>query len=109
MGGGAFILLKAGRNRPESAKQAESGLAGLWKILGIGGMGMPFLPGLELAGQFYADVVWPRLDRRWPGLRYRIEGAGVGRHPSGIDQRAERPDSRCARDGTGTKAQSSAA
>jgi hypothetical protein len=41
MGGGAFILLKAGRNRPESAKQAESGLAGLWKILGIGGMGVP--------------------------------------------------------------------
>jgi hypothetical protein len=38
MGGRAFILLKAGRNRPESAKQAESGLADLWKILGIGGL-----------------------------------------------------------------------
>jgi hypothetical protein len=38
MGGGAFNLLKAGRNRPENAKQAESGLAGLWKILGIGGL-----------------------------------------------------------------------
>jgi hypothetical protein len=35
MGGGAFILLKAGRNRPESAKQAEIRLAGLLKILGI--------------------------------------------------------------------------
>jgi hypothetical protein len=35
MGGGAFILLKAGRRRPESTKQAEAGLAGLLKILRI--------------------------------------------------------------------------
>ena len=40
MGGAAFILLKAGRNRLESAKQAERRLAGLWKILGIGGLGV---------------------------------------------------------------------
>jgi hypothetical protein len=40
MGGGAFILLKAGQTRPESAEQAESGLAGLWKILGIGRLGL---------------------------------------------------------------------
>ena len=33
MGGGAFILLKAGRSGPETAKQAENGLAGLRKIL----------------------------------------------------------------------------
>lgn len=35
MGGEAFILLKAGRPGPESAKQAEIGLAGLSKILSI--------------------------------------------------------------------------
>jgi hypothetical protein len=33
MGGGAFILLKAGRNWPESAKQAKIRLAILLKIL----------------------------------------------------------------------------
>jgi hypothetical protein len=41
MGGGAFILLKAGQTRPESAEQAEGGLAGLWKILAIGRLGVP--------------------------------------------------------------------
>jgi hypothetical protein len=35
MGGGAFILLKAGRPGPESAKQAENRLAGLLKVLHI--------------------------------------------------------------------------
>ena len=35
MGGGAFILLKAGAPRPESPQQAETGLADLPKILGI--------------------------------------------------------------------------
>jgi len=33
MGGGTFILLKAGRASPESAKQAERRLTGLLKIL----------------------------------------------------------------------------
>jgi hypothetical protein len=37
MGGRAFILLKTGRNGPESAKQAEIRLAILPKILSIGG------------------------------------------------------------------------
>jgi hypothetical protein len=35
MGGGAFLLLKAGDSRPESSKQAEIRLAILLKILGI--------------------------------------------------------------------------
>jgi hypothetical protein len=35
MGGGAFILLKAGCWGPESAKQAENRLAGLLKVLHI--------------------------------------------------------------------------
>jgi hypothetical protein len=33
MGGEAFILLKVGKTRPESAKQAEIRLASLLKIL----------------------------------------------------------------------------
>jgi hypothetical protein len=36
MGGGAFLLLKAGDSGPESSKQAEIRLAGLLKILAIG-------------------------------------------------------------------------
>jgi len=39
MGGGAFILLKAGRLWPESAKQAEIRLAILLKILHIARFG----------------------------------------------------------------------
>ena len=36
MGGGTFIWLKTGRGAPESAKQAEIGVAGLRKIVTIG-------------------------------------------------------------------------
>ena len=36
MGGGAFIWLKTGRGSPESAKQAEIGVASLLKIVAIG-------------------------------------------------------------------------
>jgi hypothetical protein len=39
MGGGAFILLKAGRRVLDRAKQAEIRLAGLLKILHIGRSG----------------------------------------------------------------------
>ena len=39
MGGGAFILLKAGRPRPESAKQTEIRLAILPKMLQIAHFG----------------------------------------------------------------------
>jgi hypothetical protein len=37
MGGGAFILLKAGGDEPESTKQAEIRLASLLKILRFAG------------------------------------------------------------------------
>jgi len=48
MGGGAFILLKAGRLWPESAKQAEIRLAILLKILHIAPVWDAELsPGLE--------------------------------------------------------------
>jgi hypothetical protein len=42
LGGVAFILLKAGRFWPESAKQAEIRLAILLKILQISGSGGEF-------------------------------------------------------------------
>jgi hypothetical protein len=48
MGGGAFILLKAGRPWPESAKQAEIRLAILLKILHVARLwGAELSPGLE--------------------------------------------------------------
>jgi hypothetical protein len=43
MGGGTFILLKAGRPGPESAKQAEIRLAILLKMLQIAHFGTPAL------------------------------------------------------------------
>jgi hypothetical protein len=44
MGGRAFILLKAGCIRPESAKQPEIRLANLLKILPIARSGEPKPP-----------------------------------------------------------------
>jgi hypothetical protein len=41
MGGAAFILLKAGRGGPETAKQVEIRLAILLKILPIAGLPAP--------------------------------------------------------------------
>lgn len=48
-------------------------------------MGTPFLPGLELAGQFYADVVQPLLDEQVPGLRYSAALLGPGSEVLGFD------------------------
>jgi hypothetical protein len=44
MGGGAFLLLKAGDFRPESSKQAEIRLANLLKILRNLGSGGQYPP-----------------------------------------------------------------
>ncbi len=44
-----------------------------------------FLPGLELAGQFYADAVRPLLDERFPGLRYSAGLLGPGSEVLGFD------------------------
>jgi len=51
----------------------------------IGGMGATFLPGLELAGQFYADVVRPLLGEQFPGLRYSAALLGPGSEVLGFD------------------------
>ena len=64
MGGGAFVLLKTGRYRPESAKQAEIRLAILLKILRIGrSRGEPGPAVHDRYGQ--AVVVWVRIP---PGM-----------------------------------------
>jgi hypothetical protein len=47
MGGGPFILLKAGRSWPESAKQAEIRLAILLKMLQTAHFGTKSLPGAK--------------------------------------------------------------
>jgi hypothetical protein len=43
MGGGAFVLLKAGQTGPKTGKQVEIRLANLLKILPIAGVGPEFL------------------------------------------------------------------
>jgi len=48
-------------------------------------MGTAFLPGLELAGQFYADVIRSRLDELYPGLRYSAALLGPGSEVLGFD------------------------
>jgi hypothetical protein len=60
MGGGAFLLLKAGDSRPESSKQAEIRLAILPKILRIPPVSEA--GGLARAGR---DMQWLYL-RRFP-------------------------------------------
>jgi hypothetical protein len=62
MGGGAFILLKAGRHWPESAKQAEIRLASLLKILQIAHFGTEALARAKRRrGTARAPVVKPAI------------------------------------------------
>lgn len=46
---------------------------------------MPFLPGLELAGEYYARVVRPLLDEAFPGLRHSAARLGEGSEVLGFD------------------------
>ena len=46
---------------------------------------MPFLPGLELAGEYYARVVRPLLDEAFPGLRHAAARLGEGSEVLGFD------------------------
>jgi hypothetical protein len=55
MGGGAFIWLKTGPKRPKSAKQAETGLASLRKIVTIG----PSEQKLPASAEGHSEVVKP--------------------------------------------------
>ena len=44
-----------------------------------------FVPGLRLAGEFYAEVVRPLLDQAFPGLRYAAALLGPGSEVLGFD------------------------
>ena len=44
-----------------------------------------FIPGVRLAGEFYAGVVRPLLDREFPGLRYAAALLGPGSEVLGLD------------------------
>jgi hypothetical protein len=44
-----------------------------------------FIPGLQLAGEFYAEAVRPLLDEEFPGLRYAAALLGPGSEVLGFD------------------------
>jgi hypothetical protein len=44
-----------------------------------------YIPGLQLAREFYADVVGPLLDEQFPGLRYAAALLGPGSEVAGLD------------------------
>jgi hypothetical protein len=48
-------------------------------------MPVPFIPGLELAGAFFAEEVRPRLDEAFPGLPYAAALIGPGSEVLGYD------------------------
>ena len=48
-------------------------------------MTVAFIPGLDLAGEFYASVVQPRLAELFPGLRYSAALLGPGSEVLGFD------------------------
>ena len=44
-----------------------------------------FIPGLELCGRFYADLVYPLLELHFPGLKYAAALIGYGSEVLGFD------------------------
>ncbi len=50
-----------------------------------------FVPGLRLAGEFYAEAVRPLLDAEFPGLRYAAALLGPGSEVLGFDTGRSRP------------------
>jgi uncharacterized protein DUF4037 len=50
-----------------------------------GGVDEGFVPGLRLAGEFYAGAVRPLLDQAFPGLRYAAALIGAGSEVLGFD------------------------
>ena len=48
-------------------------------------MAAPFIPGLQLAGEYFANVVRPVLDQAYPGLAYSAALLGWGSEALGFD------------------------
>jgi hypothetical protein len=59
-----------------------TGWAGRGKIVTVVA---PFIPGLQLAGEYYAEVVRPLLDQAYPGLAYSAALLGWGSEVLGFD------------------------
>jgi hypothetical protein len=53
----------------------------------IGGVGGGFVPGVRLAGEFFAEVVRPLLEAEFPGLGYAAALIGAGSEVLGFDPR----------------------
>lgn len=51
----------------------------------MSGVTTPFVPGLRLCGQFYAEAVRPLIDDACPGLRYAAARVGPGSDVLGFD------------------------
>jgi Domain of unknown function (DUF4037) len=51
----------------------------------IGGVGGEFVPGVRLAGEFFAEVVRPLLEAEFPGLGYAAALIGAGSEVLGFD------------------------
>jgi Domain of unknown function (DUF4037) len=51
----------------------------------IAGVAATFIPGLRLAGEYYAEVVRPLLDQEFPALRYAAALLGQGSEVLGFD------------------------
>ena len=51
----------------------------------IGGVGGGFVPGVRLAGEFFAEVVRPLLEGEFPGLGYAAALIGAGSEVLGFD------------------------
>ena len=62
----------AGRAPAENQVPGQPGSGIIASVTGT------FLPGLRLAGEFYAEAVRPLLDREFPGLRYAAALLGPG-------------------------------
>ena len=81
-GGGADA--DAGRTRRRGGRDGKSGAR--WAGGGqIGGVGGGFVPGVRLAGEFFAEVVRPLLAAEFPGLGYAAALIGAGSEVFGFD------------------------
>lgn len=67
---------------PVAGKKGVTGWAAHGKIAG---MATPFIPGLQLAGEFCTEVVRPLLEEAYPGMAYSAALLGWGSEVLGFD------------------------